>query len=50
MRRKRMTHILKLQRLTSKNLVTEQANLFGSAISTICPLRDDGEPNGFQME
>ncbi|HEX7288902.1 MAG TPA: hypothetical protein VF532_22145 [Candidatus Angelobacter sp.] len=46
-----MSNILKLQTLTPKCSFGEQSNMFGSAISTVCPFTGGGAANDpFEME
>jgi len=46
-----MSQILKLQQLSAKVSQIDLGNMFGSAISTVCPPPGtDGGPGGFEME
>jgi hypothetical protein len=45
-----MSNVLMLQRLHSNTSSSEFANLFGSAVSTVCPEGPICADNPFQME
>jgi hypothetical protein len=45
-----MSNVLMLQRLHSNTSSSEFANLFGSAVSTVCPEGPIGGDSQFQME
>lgn len=44
-----MSNVLMLQRMHSNTSSSEFGNLFGSAVSTVCPMRSVGDSQ-FQME
>jgi hypothetical protein len=46
-----MSNVLTLQKLTPKRVLIDHGNMFGSAISTICPTQGPGEAGSpFEME
>ncbi len=45
-----MTRVLMLQKMHSNSSTSECGNLFGSAVSTICPEGPNAAESPFQME